>query len=279
MPVQVGTVIEMKLAPPPALAPAVAARRRYLAAGGIEHAASMTVYAFLALFPLALIGVAVLGWVLHSSHQAHEQVQAQLNGLLPGIGDRVANASVTGRFSNTALGLGGAALASLGWMSATRKGLAVVAGTYVEQNHLRAAKGDLIHGLEVAAIMTVSVAATVASFQASAWVGALTDNVAAPVFAAVLTESAGLASGWLLFVAVLRRAFPAVRLARVLEVAAYSALALEVLKALMGRYLAMVAGYQAAVYGAFAGVVGLLAWLNLMARLTLIAGAALATDD
>jgi membrane protein len=245
---------------------------------GNLYAAAITYFSFLALFPLVLLGVAVLGFVLHSQPDT-------LQRLLDGIGRRV-----PGEFGNTlktavrqaidaragvgVLGLLGVLLTGLGWIANLRSAINAVWGQPpAKKNFLvaRALNLLVLAGLGVGIVLslgltTVGVALT---DQILGWLS-MADLPGATLVLKVIGIALAVVGDMIIFWWVLVR-LPAVQVPRRVEIkgALFAAVGFEVLKILGTYTIAHTAHSPTA--GPFAGILAVLIWIQLVARLMLFA--------
>ncbi|MEV0902595.1 YihY/virulence factor BrkB family protein [Actinoplanes sp. NPDC049802] len=222
---------------------------------GLREAALITYYGFLSLFPILLLGVAVVSRVLASRPELRRELIAAIvpPGLQPGIEASMADLSA----SRTAL--------IAGLIGLVFSGLGVVLSAYETLNHLAAVPirrraGVVSRYLRAAAGLIVILIAAVAA-------GALTVaggsgpgliGEAAVVFAALLVLTRLL----LMRRAPMRAVWPAAAIGAVAVTGALS-LAAAVLPGMVQR--------AGRVYGAFAGAAGIFTLLYLLSNVLVIA--------
>ena len=261
--------------------------KRYSNARGSILAAGMGYFAFFSIFPAVALAFAVFGFVLRARPDLLRSIVDQLSAYLPGLVKDAQHPqglipiqappalalSVTGVIAFVAL-----VLAGLGWLGATREGIRTVFGVPRSAGNLIA---DKLRDLGVLFTLGLGIALF----------ALLTSVVGAA--AGWISHSVGLSGeAWILFLADF-----------VVSVLADTALMILLLRVVSGVLVpwrdlfqgALVGGFglsllkiSAAVllprltsnplFASFAIVVGLLVWLNLIARLTLIS-AAWAADD
>lgn len=261
--------------------------KRYADARGNVLAAGVGYFAFFSIFPAAALAFAVFGFVLRGHLDLLSSVYEQLGAYLPGLirdaqhpdglipiqAPPATALTVTGVIAFVALVLGG-----LGWLGATREGIRAIFGVPGAAGNLITNKvrdlGVLFTlglGIAVFAVLSTGVGA------AGGWVA----------------ERVGLSgAGWILTLA-----------GFALSVLADTGLMIVLLRvvsgvqvpwrdlsqgALMGGVGLSLLKFSAAallprltanpLFASFAIVVGLLVWLNLIARLTLISAAWAAND-
>jgi membrane protein len=105
----------------------VRAYQRFDARHGGFFAAGLTYYTIFALFPLLMVGFAVVGFVLSRRHQLLRTIDEHIKIMVPSeLGQQLVelmNSAVNARASVGVIGLAAAAWAGLGWMSNLRKAL------------------------------------------------------------------------------------------------------------------------------------------------------------
>ncbi len=254
---------------------------RYDADAGDRLAASVTYYWFLSLFPILLLAISLLGYVY--GDQSEEKVRQALTGVLPlqlvtTIGQTLEEA----RGPAGVVGLLGVLYSGLGWIDALREAIRtmwhqnLLAGNLVTRK-LR----DVVVLVGLFATIAASVVVTGATTGATRAVlellGIENDPLARTLLR-VLTYALAVVADTLLFLylfARLARVRTPVR--RILKGALLGAVGFEVLKVLGGIYVARTTSSGAATYGAFAVVVGLLLFLNLVSRLLMFTAAFVVT--
>jgi membrane protein len=259
---------------------------RYKSTNGDHLAAAITYFSFLALFPLVLLGVSVAGFVLATNLGLQQELQALIRDNVPGSLGGQLSESVASVVSNRGriglVGLGGVAVAGLGWIGNLRTALQVVWNCEtVEENPLRARVEDLLVlvglGIGILVSITLTAGGTSAADQLVRWVGL--DRVPGMgVLTAVVGIVLALAADTLifawLFVRLPRRP---VHVRTVLRGAVAAAVGYELLKIVGTVYLTRVTNNPT--YGTFAGVIGLLIWIDLVSRFLLLAAAWTATGQ
>jgi membrane protein len=250
----------------PFLKPVAAVQRRYGEVGGNQLAAAFTLQAFLSIFPLILVALAVLGFVAAHSHGiagAHTDVAGRLVDHLGLKGesakmvtDAVAAAEKT-RKAASIVGFLGLLWSGLGLVGALQ-----FAFNGVWQVHERGLK-DKIFGLSWlggAALLFVGGAAATTALR---WL----PGVLAPL--GILITFAVSLGLWLWTLRVL----PNTRLAwkALLPGAILGAVGLEILKAVGAYYVPRAVASSSQLYGSLGIVFAVLAWLLLFGRLVVYA--------
>jgi membrane protein len=245
---------------------------------GNLYAAAITYFSFLALFPLLLLGVAVLGFVLHSHPDTLQSLLDNISKKVPGqFGDTLKTAikdAIDKRAGVGVIGLLGVLLTGLGWIENLRSAINAVWGRPpATKNFLvgRALNLLVLAGLGIGIVVslgftTVGVALT---DQILRWVG-LDDLPGATFLLKVIGIALAVAGDMIIFWWVLVR-LPAVEVPRRVEIkgALFAAIGFEVLK-IIGTYtIAHTANSPTA--GPFAGILAVLIWIQLVARFMLFA--------
>jgi membrane protein len=264
----------------------VRAYQRYKSSNGNHLAAAITYFSFLALFPLILLGISVAGFVLANNSGLQQELQDLIQDNVPGdLGTQLSesvSSIVANRGTIGLIGLAGVALAGLGWIGNLRIALQVVwDGKPVEEKFLKAKLGDLfvLIGLGLGIVVSVLLTAggTAAADQLVRWAG-LDGVLGMGTLTTVLGIALALAADTLifawLFVRLPRRP---VRYRTVLRGALFAAVGYELLKVVATFYLTQVTSNPT--YGPFAGVIGLLIWIDLVSRFLLLAAAWTATGQ
>jgi membrane protein len=261
----------------PALDHLLRAYTRYTADTGDRLAAAVTYFAFLSFFPLVVLAVSVLGFVLADNNAAIKEVQQQLEDFAPGLAHQLPIPEiVAARQGLGILGLAGLLYAGLGWVDALREAIRtmwhhnVKAGNFVVRKLLDV---TVLAGLGLTLAASVAVSGVVTS--ATAWVLGLVGLADAPaagrvlrVLGILLVVLVDVAVFLYLFVRLPRLTIP---LRRVVKGAVFAAVGFEVLKYVGAFYVRHTTANP--VYGTFAVVVGLLIWINLASRFLLFAAA------
>jgi membrane protein len=255
------------------------AYKRYQARRGSRLAAAVTYSAFLSLFPLLALAVAITAGTLGESGIAKLRTQIQQN--LPGLSDKLPLDPVTG--NAPAIGLISALLfawSGLSWVDMMRASLRTIWAVDDEPGGFVTRKlADLasLAGLGVVAGISLSASAVTSALTGTAvrWLH-ITDTTGARAFLWLLATAVGLMASTLLF-AFLLAVIPRLAMPRgvLLRTALAGAVLFEVTKDLLGVYLDHVASKT--LYGAFGVPVAVLLWLNITFQVVLYLSAWTAT--
>src|SRR4051794_15080015 len=255
----------------------VRAFSRYQADGGDRLAASVTYFGFLSFFPLIALAFSVAGFVVDAYPDAQQKLAEEINSFLPGLSDKLDVTTIgNAKVATGLIGLAGLLLAGLGWIDALREAVRTIwhhnvkAGNFVVKKLVDI---GVLAGLGLT--LLASLAVTGVSSAAMTWfldlVG-LEDNSVARIG----LRAVGLALALLVDVAVFLYLFTRLPrlntpLRRVFKGALLGAVGLEILKVVGSLLVSRTTNNP--VYGAFAVVVGLLIWINLVSRFMLFTAA------
>ena len=241
-----------------------AVTERYAKDSGGYMSAGIAYYGFLSLFPLLLLGLSVVGFVLAGRPQLQARVADEITRAVPGL-----EGLIGGNIDQLIAARGGAGLIGLVSLLWTGTGVAGAA-----RNSLRRIfrqplpegiwedKARLVLktvGLGILALSATALAAATAALEADGPLGVVL-LVAVPMIAFGLDVSLFLIS----YRTLMRRRAP---WSRLLPGAAFAAVGWTLLKLLGTWYVTRVVGNASAVYGTFATTVGVLVLLYLAARL------------
>jgi YihY family inner membrane protein len=246
----------------------VAVVRKFGDDRGGTLATSLTYVAFVAVFPLLLLFVTILGFVLGSSQDAEDAVLRSVLVDFPILGDQLVHSlgSLRGSGLALAVGLAGLAWGSFGVTQAAQHAMAEiwnVPGVHRPNFVSRMVRGVVVLGLGGVGLVATSVLASVSTFT-----GELTvSRVAAGAASAALNVA--------LFVAAFRittvRTIPTRQL---LAGAVIGGVGWTLLQAVGGYLVGHQLRNASEVYGFFATVLGLLSWIFLGTRVALYAAEA-----
>lgn len=254
---------------------------RYLADSSDRHAASITYYAYLMVFPLLLLVVSVVGFLVRGDAALQAQLLSNIQLYIPGdLADSILRI-VTERAGTTGvLGLLGLAFAGLGWVDTLRECLRLVwHQELVQRNIIRKKLSDL--GILLALLLTLLGSLAITTLGARyAQVGLRllgfaaddpTSQVVLRLVSLVLSVATDVALLSYLFLRLPQVSEP---LRRVLRGALFGAVGLQLLKFAGIYYLDRFTYEGARVYGAtLAAGLGLLIWTNVLFRFLLFTAA------
>ncbi len=245
------------------LAFALAVLKKYSEDGGGQLAALVSYYGFVSMFPLLLVFVTILGFVLQGDPHLEQEIVKGTLGHFPLIGDQLRLHSLSGSGVALVVGLaltllGGLAITNAGQLAFNR----IWGVPYTRRPDFFMSR---VRGLRVLAILALL---TIVSTAAGGFLGTATHGPAEVIGATAVAFAFNLALFMTLFKLLTacnlhwRQLLPGVLLAAVLW---------QLLQYLGGLYIAHELKHNGPLYGTFALVLGLLAWLYLGAQLTLIA--------
>jgi YihY family inner membrane protein len=226
-------------------------------------AALIAYYAFFSLFPLLLVFVTVLGFVLQGNPSAQRSVEDSVLAQLPVIGSQIKVGTLEGHGLALAIGVVASIIAGLAITTATQNAFnRVWAVPFKKRPNYFAAR---VRGLLLLVVFgTLFVVATVSSGLVSGGLG----GTAVKIGAYVLSLALNFGLFFALFKLLTSLDLPAGSL---VYGAAFAAVAFEILQALGGFYINNVIKKAQNTYGTFALVIGLLVWLHLVGQVTLVA--------
>jgi YihY family inner membrane protein len=250
------------------LAFVVAVVRKFGDDRGGTLATSLTYSAFVAVFPLLLLFVTILGFVLGSSKDADDAVLRSALVEFPILGDQLVSSLRPLRGSGLALavGLAGLAWGGFGVTQAAQHAMAEVwnvPGVHRPNFVVRMARGVVVLGIGGLGLVATSALASVSTFTGELTAGRLAAGAAAALLNVFL------------FVAVFRMTtVRTIATRQLLAGAAIGGVAWTLLQALGGYLVSHQLRNSSEVYGFFATVLGLLSWIFLGARVVLYAAEA-----
>jgi membrane protein len=230
---------------------------------GGSMAALISYYAFVSLFPLLLVMVTVLGFLLQDNHKLREEILNGALGQIPLVSDQISRSGLSGSGVALAVGVATSLLAGLGITGAAQKCFNRVWGVPVRErpNFLF----QRLRGLGLLATLgTVVVISTVAAGFVSSkshGAGAVIAGIAVAfvfnliLFMCAFKQLTAIDLRW-------RQLLPGVILA---------AVGWQLLQHLGGYYIEHALKRTGPLYGVFALVLGLLAWLYLGAQIVVFA--------
>lgn len=252
---------------------------------GSQLAGAVTYFGFLSFFPLLALGFSMLGYISAVYGGAPEAVTAAVEEAFPtlvGSGKGQINIQdvIDAKAGAGVVGLLGLLYAGTGWLDAVRASLRRVFGT--DDDALNIVKKKVLDVLVLALLgasllvsLLVSSLATAATRVVLDFVS-LDDSLIATALLKVLSVSLALMVDLVIFAILLSRLSGAqLTWRQVRSGAVLGAVGFEVLK-LVGTFL-IGRTTQNPLYATFGVVVGLLVWMNLVARLMVFVGAWTAT--
>lgn len=241
--------------------------QRFSADGGNNMAAAVAYYGFLSLFPLLLLALALIGFILAGDVEGQREWVERLSQAVPGLGRIIGQNVRTVVEGRGAVGLIG--LAGLAWTGA---GIVNAAGTalnrifrvpgYASFLKQRLWQFGTLAALGTLSLVTVVVTGSVAAIERSGLVG-----MALRIAPVLLGLGLDFALFMLSYRLLTQRRGPP--FGKLWVGATFAAVGWTLLKLAGGWYAERVVGGATAVYGTFAAVIGALAILHLSARLLL----------
>ncbi|MEO6885722.1 MAG: YhjD/YihY/BrkB family envelope integrity protein [Jatrophihabitantaceae bacterium] len=264
----------------PSVGHIVQAWGRMQANNGNQYAAAITYFSFLALFPLLLLGVAITGFVLSAHPVAQQSMFTHITANVPGtLGTTLSTSIKTAIKARTGVGLVGLAgvlLTGLGWIGNLRAAVEAMWGRLAVKRNFFVGKAMnllVLAGLGggLVASLGLTVAGTALTDQILRWLS-LDEVWGAHALVQVLGLLLAIVGDVIIFNWLLVR-LPGVDVPRRIGLrgAVFAAVGFEVLKVVGTYTIAKTAGSPTA--GPFAGVVAVLIWIQLVARLMLFCAA------
>lgn len=244
----------------------VAVIKKYADDQGPELAGLIAFYGFVSLFPLLLVLVTVLGFVMHGNPGEQEKILNGALGKFPILGDQLKLHSLSGSGLALAVGIAGALFAGLRITSVTQNAFNRIWGVPIKRR-----PNFLTSRLRGLRLLVVLGALSIGSTAAAGFVGTASHGTLAVI--------AGVVVSLLFNVALFMAAFNLLTAAELSwrELAPgvlAAAIGWQVLQGVGGFYVAHVLKKTTPLYGIFALVLGLLAWLYLGAQLTVLSAEA-----
>lgn len=233
-------------------------------AGGL--AALIAYYGFFSLFPLLLLFVTILGFVLHGDPSAQKKVVDSALGQFPIIGDQLKVHGLKGNGLGLVVGIVGSLLAGIGVTQATQNAFARVwAVPFKDRPNFLVSR---LRGVAILVVLgIINIVATAASGLVTGGLGGLGATIGGIAVSLVLDL--------LLFFAAFRLLTPrSIETHHLLPGVVLGAVMWAILQAFGGIYIGHTVKNASGTYGLFALVIGLLTWLYLGAQMTLYAAEA-----
>ena len=244
---------------------AVRAQRRYDGAQGDFYAAGLSYFTLFAVFPLLMVGFAVVGFALAHRPRQLAEIDTRVKAAVPGeFGEQIIalmDAAIASRTSVGVIGLAAALYVGLLWVQRLRAALSRMWGQdFPAPGFLNTRFSDLFALVAVflASLLTIGLSALAASALEVAG------------FARAGSLLLSILVGWLLFTAMIAR-LPYERMAfgRCARAGLLAAVGFEVFKQVASIYLRVVLHGPAGV--TFGPVLGLMVFIYVTARLVLFA--------
>jgi YihY family inner membrane protein len=245
------------------LAIPVAVAKKFSNDQGGNLAALVAYYAFFSLFPLLLVFVTVLGYVLHGNQSAIDSVRHTVARNFPGIEHLLDIQSLSGSGVALAIGLLTALWAGLGVTNSAQNAFAAIWAVPMKARPSFIA--SRLRGLALIFVIgTLFLLATAASGLVSAGLAGPAGTVAGIVLSLLVNLA-------LFFVAFRLMTTRAVATRCLWNGVVLAAIVWTVLQAVGGLYVRHVIAGLSPAYSSFATVIPLLIWLHLGAQMTLYA--------
>jgi len=231
---------------------------------GGNLSAVIAYYAFFSLFPLLMVFVAILGFVLEGNPTVQQDVIDSTLSQIPLVGDQIKAGTLTGSGVALAVGLVGAILSGLGVTLAAQAAFNRVHGVPHRErpNFLTSRLRGLLMLLVLGLLQIVSTGIS----------GLVSGGGVSGVGLVLAGVAASLAANVVLFGAAFRLLTDrSVRTAELWPGIAASTLLWTLVQAVGGAYIGHVVKGAGTTYGTFATVIGLLTWLFLGARIVVYA--------
>lgn len=254
----------------------VQAGQRYQADQGNQYAAAVTYFSFLSLFPLLLLTVSVLGFVLADRPDLTDKVIKGISDTLPGQSSDVIDGVISARKAVGVVGLLGLLYSGLGWVANLRTAIRTVWHQNVNAGNIITSKlHDLVILAGLGLALVTSVAISGAGNAATSWVIEtlrLDGIVGSGVLTRVVTIAIAMTANVVIFLYLFIR-LPRVQTPwrRVLKGAIFAAVGFEILKLIGAYYIARTTANATAAYGTLGVVIGALVWMNIVARFVIFA--------
>jgi membrane protein len=258
----------------------VRAAQRYKGDHGDRLAASLTMYLILALLPLMLVAMSVLGYVLANDPQRQAEIFTKITDVIPGIGTQLSEGLTKVKDSRGTIGLAGLAgllFSGLGGIDALRDALRLMwhhdvnAGSFLKK---KATDIGTVGILAVTLVLSFAVSAL-----ANGGAGMLLDRAGvggtfAHTILNVVAFLVGIVEDATLFL-VLFKWLPRVDwpLRRLVRGAVFGGVLFGVLKLAGGWYVGRTATRSSALYGSIGTAVAVLVGLYLVSRAILFTAA------
>ncbi len=226
-----------------------------------SQAALVAYYAFFSIFPLLLVAVTVLGFVLSGDPSAQQSIKHSVLGQFPVIGNQLQHQTLKGHAFALVIGIVTTLLAGLGVTMAAQNALNRVWAVPHKNrpDFLRSRLRSLILLVSLGGLFLIG---TLAS-------GLVSGGLSGPILT-VAGIIVSIAINFALFEISFKRLTAIdVSWRALVPGAVFAAIGWEILQVVGGLYIHHVVSKATSTYGTFALVIGVLAWLHLGAQLTL----------
>ena len=250
-----------------------AAWERLRVTNGNLYAAAITYFSFLALFPLLLLAVSILGFVLHGHPDTLQSLFDKITANVPGqVGTTLKDSiktAIDARAGVGIVGIVGVALTGLGWIGNLRSSIdAIWKIAPRKQNPIKQRVYNLgvLAALGAALLVSIGITAAWAAFAHAILSSVGLDNIPGMgTLLGVIGIAVALAADAVMFFFVLTRLPEAEVDVRVgVRGAILAAVGFEILK-IVGTYT-VAASAHSATAGPFAGLLAVLVWIQLVTR-------------
>ena len=253
----------------------VRAWSRYEADAGRRLAAALTFYGFLSFFPLVALAYSITGFVVDAFPDLEQKLTDQINSYLPGLSldvGAIGNAKVTSGL----IGVVGLLISGLGWVNSLREAMRTIWHHNINAGNIIVKKLHdtvILAGLGLTLILSIAVTGAASAFankiiEALDLSGSSAATYLLRAVSILVATAADTVVYGFLFTRLPKVAMP---LHRVLLGALFAAIGLEVLK-IVGAYL-VPRTTNNPLYLTFGVLLGLLVWINMVSRWTLLAAA------
>lgn len=260
----------------------VRAGSRYRKDNGDRLAASLTYYAFLSFFPLMLLVISIMGFVLVGNPDLQARWLKTISDYLPGVYDGLASnlkLALDRRKSAGLIGIVGLLWAGLGWLDAMRDSLRIMWHHDTSMGNIAVKKAvDLATLIGLGLTIALSLLVTGVFAASAGWtmdqVGLQGHGLPTKATAFAVAFGVGVLADTALFVFLFTRLPKLVRPRRtVIRGALFAAVGFGLLKIAGRFYIAHFVARGSRVFGTFAVIAGLLVWINIVSRFALYAAA------
>ena len=260
----------------------VLALSRYQADAGNRLAAAVSYYGFLSFFPLVALAFSITGFVIDAYPEAQQNLIDQINTFLPGLADKLNIASIGNvKVASGIIGIVGLLITGLAWVNALREAMRTMWHHNIQVGNILARwlhDTLILLGLGLALLLTTAV-----SGAASAGIGLVLDaldlsgSTVATYLLRIVSLLLAVAADTVIYAFLFTR-LPrvAVPMRRVLRGALFAAIGLELIK--VGAAYLIPQKVSNPIYLTFGVLFGLLIWINVVSRWSLLAAAWTVTE-